>query len=217
MYEYRMHELASSSLEPGNGLIFRELRPGEWRGIEDILATQKAAETVFRPAFDADEACERLRNGGYCFVCEDKGRIVGYTWFAAPEKYIMEVQSTLRLKEGQAYAYNAYVAKKYRGGNIFRDLLITGARVLHFRGFTGGVAAAISWNGATRAILPKVAFSEIGRVTVGYFFTIRYMTNTCRGVSLVTNAGPFEFYRKLFRKLSAALSPAGVNSGIRLK
>jgi len=209
IYEYTMHGLASSILEPVDGLVCKELRPEEWKGIEEVLAMQRAAETIFEPAFDAAEAYERLRDGGYCFVCEDKGRIVGYTWFAAGEKYITEIQSTIRLKEREVYAYNAYVARSYRGNNIFRDLLITGARALYLRGFTGGLAAAMVWNGATRAILPRVAFSETGRVTVGYFLTIRYMINTCRGISFVSSVGPLEFYKKLFRKLSTVLSRVG--------
>jgi GNAT superfamily N-acetyltransferase len=217
MYEYSMHKVASSGLAPVDGLVFRELRPEEWQGIGDVLATQRAQDNVFPPAFDVAEAYERLHNGCYCFVCEDKGRIVGYTWFAAGKGYITEIQSTIRLKERQAYAYNAYVIKRYRGDNIFRDLLITGARAMQRKGFTGGVAYTMEWNGVSRAILPKVAFSEIGRVTVGYFLTIRYLANTCRDVCLLRNAGPFEFYKKLFRKLFAALSSAGVNSGMRLK
>ncbi|MRR38708.1 GNAT family N-acetyltransferase [bacterium] len=217
MYEYSMHRLASASLAPANGLVFRELRPGEWRAVGDILATQRAQDTVFPPAFDEAEAYKRLHNGGYCFVCEDKGRIVGYTWFAAGEGHITVIQSTIRLKERQAYAYNAYVIKGYRGANIFRDLLVTGARALLLKGFTDGVAYAMTGNGASRAVLPKVAFSDIGRVTVGYFLTIRYLTNTCRDICLLSHASPFEFYRKLFGKLSAALSPAGISSGRRLK
>jgi len=217
MYEYSMHKVASSSLAPVDGLVFRELRPGEWQSVRDVLAVQRAQDNVFPPAFDVAEAYERLHNGGYCFVCEEKGRIVGYTWFAAGEGYITEIQSTIRLQERQAYAYNAYVIKRYRGDNIFRDLLITGARALKLKGFTGGMAYTMEWNGASRAILSKVAFSEIGRVTVRYFLTIRYLTSTCRDICLLSNAGPFEFYRKLIGKLSAALSPAGVNSGMRLK
>ncbi len=213
MYKYSMHGLASSRLEPANGLVFRELRPEEWQGIEGVLATQRAAETVFQPVFNAREAYERLRSGGHCFVCEDKGSIVGYTWFAAGEKYITEIESTIRLKRRQVYAYNAYVARRYRGRNVFRNLLITGARALYPRGFTNGVASAIAWNRTSRAILHRAAFSEVGRVTVGYFLTLRYMTSTCRSISLERNAGPFELYKRLFGKLSGSLSRGA--SGIR--
>lgn len=208
MYRFSMHRLASSRLEPANGLVFRELQPEEWQGIEGVLATQRAAETVFQPAFSTREAYERLRSGGHCFVCEDKGSIVGYTWFAVGQKYIMEIESTIRLKRRQVYAYNAYVARRYRGRNIFRNLLITGARALYPRGFTNGVASAIAWNRASRAILHRAAFSEVGRVTVGYFLTLRYMTNTCRSISLERNAGPFQLYKRLFGKLSGSLSRA---------
>ena len=104
MYEYSMHKVASSSLGSVNGLVFRELGPGEWQGVEDILATQRAQDNVFPPTFDVAAAYERLRKGDYCFICEDMGRIVGYTWFAVGEGYITRIQTTIRLKERQAYS-----------------------------------------------------------------------------------------------------------------
>lgn len=209
MYRYSMSDVASSEYEPRNGLVFRELSGGDYQAFESLLAAQKAKEAVFTPVFDILGAQERLRKGGYCFVCEDRGRIVGYTWFASREGYLMEVQATIKLRQGQAYAYNSYVMRDYRGGNIFGNLLIAGARVLCRRGFTGGVAAAMDWNAASRKTLSRVGFSEMGLLTVGYFLSFRYMINTCENLTLVSEAGPFEFYRKLFSKLTTVVSRAG--------
>ena len=209
MYRYSMSDVASSEYEPQDGLIFRELSGGDYQALERLLTAQKAKEAVFKPVFDIPGAQERLGKGGYCFICEDRGRIVGYTWFASREGYLMEVQATIKLPEGQVYAYNSYVMHDYRGSHIFRNLLIAGARVLQPRGFTGGLAVAMNWNAASRETLSKAGFSEIGLLTVGYFLSFRYMINTCEGVTLLRGAGPFEFYRKLFGKFTAALSMAG--------
>lgn len=208
MYRYSMSDLASLRHEPQDRLIVRELSGGDYRAFGRLLTIQKTREPVFEPVFDVPGAQERLKKGGYCFVCEDNGCIVGYTWFASRERYLMEIQATIKLQEGQAYAYNSYVMSEYRGSNIFRSLLIEGARVLYQRGFTGGLAAAMKWNTASRNILSKAGFSEIGLLIVGYFLSFRYMINTCAGVALRREAGPFEFYRKLFGKFTAVLSRA---------
>jgi len=209
MHRYSMIDLASLQYEPQDGLVFRELSGGDYQAFGRLLTVQKMKEPVFEPVFDIPEAQERLKKGGYCFVCEDNGCVVGYTWFASRERYLMEIQATIKLQEGQAYAYHAYVMSEYRGSNIFRSLLITGARVLYHRGFTGGLAMAMKWNKASRNILSKVGFSEIGFLIVGYFLSFRYLINTCAGVALLREAGPFEFYRKLFGKFTAVFSRAG--------
>jgi len=57
---------------------------------------------------------------------------------------------------------------------------ITGARVLHRRGFAGGLAVAMKWNTVSRNAL-----------------------------TLLCESGRFEYYRKLFGKFTAVLSRAG--------
>jgi len=205
MYRYSMSDLASLEYESHDGgLVFRELAGGDFPAFGDLLATQEAREPVFKPAFDIAVARERLRNGGYCFVCEDGGRIVGYTWFASGEGHLVDARVKIRLDERQAYAYNSYVMHEYRGSNIFRHLLIAGARVLCPRGFTGGLGAAMNWNAASRNILARAGFRTAGHLIVGYFLSFRYLINTCRGLTLYRTAGPFEFYRKLFTRLTGA-------------
>ena len=60
--------------------------------------------------------CERLTKGNKCFAIKIDGKIVGFTWcnfdvFDYPPNEI-------KLKENEAYLFDAYVLKAYRGLNI---------------------------------------------------------------------------------------------------
>ena len=81
--------------------------------------------------------CERLTKGNKCFAVKIDGKIVGFTWcnfdvFDYPP-------NEFKLKENEAYLFDAYVLKAYRGLNIapfmryslYRELDKMGRSVLY--------------------------------------------------------------------------------------
>lgn len=205
-YDYSMGDLASLDWKSGEGFVFRELSSLDYHALEAILAVQGTEEPVFRPAFDMAEAARRVLMGGRCFICEDKGRIAGYAWFATHECYIPEVQATIRLKDREIYAYNAYVGRKYRGQRVIECILVASARSLYGGGFHRGIVAGMRWNRTVHRVFSAMRFSRKGYLSTGYILTLPYMVNTCRGLTFVDRPRPLEFYRKLFSRLQIAFS-----------
>jgi len=188
--------------EPPNEFIFRELQPDDYSKFSTFLNFQREAEAVFKPIFTLDDTVARLSNGEYCYICECDDKIIGYVWFAVDRKYIVEIQSTLHLGPTEVYMYNGYVLKEARRHNIVSRLLDVGRKGLIARGFTREITATMSWNYPAAGVLMKSNFKVVGRATMGFFLTRRYMISTCKGMTLVNESSPFEFYMKLRRKLT---------------
>jgi GNAT superfamily N-acetyltransferase len=167
-------------------------------------------ETIFQPVFGMKDVDERLRRGERCFVCEDGDRIAGYIWFSTAGKHIGEIGATLQLRDGDVYAYNAYVDQEYRGRNITPSILAAAGRVFLREGFRRLLLVTMNWNENTHRALKKADFLRAGDLSAGYFATFRFFVNSCRDVAVSRDAGPFTFYGKLFRKIAAALSRGAV-------
>lgn len=206
LYERSMRDVASLCVRSAGGLLFRELTPRDRAAFERGLALQGTRETTFQPAFGMKDVDDRLRSGERCFVCEDGDRIAGYIWFSTVDKHIREIDATLRLKDGDVYAYNAYVDQEYRGGNITPSILAEAGRVLLRGGSRRLLLVTMNWNENTHRTLRKADFLRDGNLRAGYFATFRFFVNSCRNVDVSRKAGPFEFYGKLFRKIASALS-----------
>lgn len=206
LYERSIRDVASLCIGSAGGLLFRELAPRDRAAFERVLTRQEIQETTFQPVFGMKDVDERLRKGERCFVCEDGDRIAGYIWFSTVDKHIREIDATLRLKDGEVYAYNAYVDREYRGGNITPSILVAASRVFAREGFRRFLLVTMNWNENTHRTLRKADFVRAGDLSARYFATFRFFVNSCRDVNVSRNAGPFEFYGKLFRKITAALS-----------
>lgn len=184
-----------------NEYIYRQLTPDDYSQFSVLLTEQTNNETLFSPIFDIKEAAKRIKNGEFCFICEDKGEIVGYAWFAPKKKYILEIHSTIELVADEVYGYNGYVKGVYRGKNIISTLLAACHRELRREGFEKIIIAAMVWNRSVASALAKSGYNIIGYVSIGYFLTFRYWLNKCKNIKLVNEANPFEFYTKLFQKV----------------
>ncbi len=199
-YEYHYNNPSPWSC-PRNGFVFRPLAmPSDHDSLSEILAIQEGTEHVFRP-IDVEEAARRLEEGEACYIGEDAGRIVGYSWFAKGEKYIPEIESTIRLRPSDLYLYNSYILKDYRRRNIVGGNVDAARKDLVPRGFTREITATMKWNKAAGGSLLKAKFQVAGTVTAGYFLTFRYMINGCGNIAFRNETGMFGLYRKIFRRL----------------
>lgn len=210
LYERSIGDVASLDISSAKGLPCRELASRDHSTLERLLAVQGMRETTFQPVFGMRDVDERLRRAERCFVCEDGDRIAGYIWFCAMGKHIDEIEATLQLKDGDMYAYNAYVDQEYRGRNITPSILVAASRVFLREGFERFLLVTMNWNENTHRTLRKVDFLRAGNLSAGYFATFRFFVNSCRDVAVSPDAGPFTFYGKLFRKIAAALSRGAV-------
>ena len=150
------------------------------------------------------ELVERIKKGEYCFICENQGKIVGYSWWATNKKYIWEIQSTISIAADEAYEYNGYVSRNFRGQNVMPTLLHEGRVQLRKIGFKRSIGARLAWNYPAELPLLKSGFRLIGRVTVFFFLTFRFTFNTCRNMTLKNHGNILEFYNKLFQKMANA-------------
>ncbi len=216
LYTQSIKDVASMDIRCAEGLLCRELLPGDRGTFAKLLGTQRKRETLFQPVFDMKDVVERVRRGERCFVCEDGERIAGYIWFSPREKYILEIKVTLQLKDGDVYAYKAYVDKEYRGRSITPSILVTACRALLPAGFKRLLLVTMDWNENTHRTLKKAKFLCKGSLRAGYLATFRFMINTCGDIGISGSAGPFEFYGRLFGKLAEALSGAGATGRPRM-
>lgn len=218
-YEYRYNN-ANPWSSPHNGFVFRPLAlPADYDRLSEILAVQGDTEPIFRPV-EMEEAARRLEKGEACYIGEDKGRIVGYSWFAKQEKYIPEIESTILLRPSDLYLYNGYILKDYRRRNIVGGKMDAARKDLVPRGFARKIAATMAWNKAAEGSLLKAKFQVAGTVTAGYFLTFKYMINGCRDIAFRNETGVFGLYRRFFRKLGfpsvrrASSCPDGCNDAV---
>ena len=211
MVFYEYHYNSPDPWRPSqDGTIFRALAlPSDHSRLSELFALQRDSEPVFKP-IDIQEAAGRLHKGEVCYIGENQGKIVGYSWFAKQEKYIPEIESTICLGPQDLYLYNSYIVKAYRRQNIVGGNINAARADLIPQGFTREITATMNWNKAAAGSLMKLNFRVAGTVTAGYFLTLRYMINGCRDIAFRNETGIFGFYRKLFRKFSTFLRSMGV-------
>lgn len=85
-------------------------------GIEDLpnLVSLMDKEVRFR---------SRFQSGDYCFVAEDRGKVVGYMWFSIRDLYYEEQTGyLLKLDSNTVYPYDGYVSPEYRGQRILEQM-----------------------------------------------------------------------------------------------
>ncbi len=185
---------------PQDGPVFRALEPSDLDKLSELLDVQRDCEPVFKP-IDIQEAALRLEKGELCYVCEDEGEFIGYSWFTKKDKYIPEIESTILLGQKDLYLYNSYRLKDHRHRNVLGGNLSAARKHLVPQGFAREITATMDWNKASREAVRKLNFVVSGIVTTGYLLTFRYLINTCRDIAFRNETGTFGFYRKMFGRL----------------
>lgn len=195
------------------GFVCEELRPERVSELVPVLDEQARCETLFVPIFDINGSIERMNRGERCFFSKADGEMINYMWFCPNEKYIPEIQCTLKVRPGEVYVYNAYVVPGHRGKDLTVSVYEFARSRMVRAGFTREIIARMDWNARTDHILRnKLHARPIGSVTVGFFLTFRYVKRDYEGFELIDEAGPFEFYKKLFRKVKNHGGASGVTA-----
>lgn len=188
------------------GLVFEELQPESVSELLPILELQACSETIFAPIFDVNESVERMNRGERCFFSKTDGKMTNYIWFCPNEKFIPEIQCTLKIHPGEVYVYNAYAVPEHRGRNSHNFVHDCARLKLIKAGFKREIIARMVWNArADHVLRNKLHARPIGSVTVGFFLSFRYVIRDVEGVELIDEAGTFEFYTKLFQKIKNIL------------
>ena len=183
------------------GFVLEELQPEIVSELLPVLDLQSRNETLFTPIFDVNESVERMNRGERCFYLKANGKTTNYVWFCPNDKYIPEIQCTLKLRPGEVYVYNAYAVHECRGKN-FHVFVHDCARSRMIKaGFNREIIARMGWNARADHVLKKLNARAIGSVTVGFFLSFRYVIRNVESVELIDETGPFELYRKLFQKI----------------
>ena len=192
------------------GFVLGQLRPENVSELLPVLDLQSRNETLFAPIFDINASLARLNRGEQCFFSRANGKLANYIWFCPNDKHIPEIQCTLRLRPDEVYVYNAYVIPEYRKKNI--NVLVhdfARSRMIE-AGFNREIIARMVWNTRADYVLQeKLGARAIGSVAVGFFLSFRYVIRNVEGVELIDEAGPFEFYKKLFLKIKNILKTPG--------
>jgi hypothetical protein len=183
------------------GLVLEELQPEIVSELLPVLDLQSRNETFFTPIFDVNESVERMNRGERCFFVKANGKMTNYVWFCPNDKYIPEIQCTLKLRPGEVYVYNAYAVPECRGKNFHVFVHNCSRSRMIKAGFTREIIARMGWNARADHVLKKLNARALGSVTVGFFLSFRYVIKNFDGFELIDEAGAFEFYKKLFRKI----------------
>ena len=119
--------------------------------------------------FDVEEARERLRNNYRFIAVEHNCEFVGWTWDAVGFIYIPELEETMKLKETEAFTYNAYIQKDYRNKGLNRLMLHGKISALKKEGFKKEWAHIWFWNAPS-----LTSFTHMGWEIVGYYHYVRF-------------------------------------------
>jgi len=124
------------------------------------------------PKFDrfekitAAKARERFEAGHFCFIAEENGRIVNYTWVCFYEAYIDELELRIRIDRDSAYRYDGYTDPEYRGMGILPKVLMSSSDYL----FRNGIKTIYDLVGANNfpsiRSHQKIGSRKMGQVTL---------------------------------------------------
>jgi len=195
-YDYSYENL-KEDFEFTNDVNYMSLTPEDLPKLQPLLEVQRMKETVFKPTFNIRDAAERLKQGEFCYACEEKKEIIAYHWVARNEKYIPEISSRILLRANEVYAYGAYVHPVQRGRNLNSKLVKYSHLELKKQGFCRTILARMIWNNSVEKSLKKAEMNYLGNCSISFFMTLRFFKNACRDVTLIDEGGMLEFYRKL--------------------
>jgi len=131
--------------------IFR-LESGVEKDIETVMAlkgwrTKKIIE-------------QRFKKGDICYVAKLSSRLVGFGWWVLTEGAPIPYFNYLRLKKEEAYGYDFFVIKAFRGRGIMPQLIEVAAKELARKGYHKLLAGTFLSNQSSLRALKKSNFSE---------------------------------------------------------
>jgi RimJ/RimL family protein N-acetyltransferase len=123
--------------------------------------------------FRGGKAEERLKAGHLCFIAEENGDIVNYTWVSFNEAFVDELELKMRLSPSSAYQYDEYTVPKYRGKGILPAVLTFAGDYLFQNGIREIYELVASNNYSSLRAHKKIGSRKMGEVTFIRFLNSR--------------------------------------------
>ncbi len=113
---------------------------GNWSIIvyDNISATTDNIKMQIKRAgqFDISEMEDRFSDGNTCFlVMNSNGQVLNYSWVCYQVRDIECVEKIIKLKDWEAFIFNCYTFKEYRGLSIYPWTLVEMQTHLKSRGY----------------------------------------------------------------------------------
>ncbi len=125
---------------------------------------------AFRPDSGKRDLDERLRRGEMCFVARHEGRIVSGGWVAIQSLWIDFVGCAIELDAGDAYSYDKFTLRAYRGHGIFNAVRTHHLRHLQAAGYRRAIVTVVPENKSSVRDILKGGYRPcgmIGRIRLG--------------------------------------------------
>lgn len=100
----------------------------------------------FKPPFNIEDIKNRLDKGHFFSVGMIGEKIIGWTWGGVGKVYFDEFFTNINLEPGNAFSFNSYVEKKYRGNVVLKILLNNLVFSLKEKNYKKIWALVYSWN-----------------------------------------------------------------------
>jgi len=140
---------------------------------------QKICARTFRRRNCERKLAKRLRNGHICFIAEErKKQIVGYFWVAFREIFLSEIGKKMKLSNGNAYLYNAFVFPEFRNKKVFEKMLEEILRFLRKKQFTKAYIGTRASNIPSLRGIRRVGYKPKEVVTLLRVFGLKITLNT---------------------------------------
>jgi ribosomal protein S18 acetylase RimI-like enzyme len=180
---YRRLILFERKVTPPGGEL--SLPPGAW--LQLLEEAQISDYLRFRPEVRAADIRRRFRAGHLCFVVGSTEHILSATWVALRRADIDYLQWELPLGNNEAYVYDAYTLKDWRGSGLSSTLSAFISEQLQRRGITRSWRAVMPENSAAMAMQSKLGSRPVWRITSLRLGPWRWLGRSSPG----TNFRPF--------------------------
>jgi ribosomal protein S18 acetylase RimI-like enzyme len=117
----------------------------------------------FKPPFTIAEARQRLKKNELFLIISRDDLIAGWVWITLHRAHCDDLGCTFSLREGQAYAYNLFISKIFRGSGLASHLLLTAEHNLARMNINAVWAIVYDWNLSSQIAFLKAGYSKIGR------------------------------------------------------
>ncbi|WP_432821475.1 N-acetyltransferase family protein [Trichloromonas sp.] len=124
--------------------------------------TEVLASIDYKPPFSLEDASSRLNRGELFVVIYHDVEIAGWGWFALAKAECEEFNCSIKIRDGQAYAYNIFVNKKYRGNDLATHLLTSSEPYLRQLNVDLVWAIIYDWNVPSQKAFVKAGYEKIG-------------------------------------------------------
>lgn len=143
--------------------------------LETRLARREDTEALI-PVFQRgkeQEISNRFKNGHLCFVAEQGGKIIHYTWVCFGGYYTEEIESQLSFGPDVPYIFDVFTLPQQRGKGIAGQVIEKACVYLRDQGYREVCTSVVAENAASLSVVRKVGFREVKVITLREAFRIK--------------------------------------------